>query len=324
MESTDMIRKLTDYLLLSKYQVDFSGLYNGKMGIALGLFEAARYLHDDTIEDEAFNLLQESLLTKNKDVSFENGWSGIGYTLLYLIEEKFIDADFDEIFKEHSEEIIERFEKIDKQPDFLLSSMKVICFLIKLSMIRKDDQRMNSIVKKIFQGLELYLSIQFFDFKDIRYINNKTNVITIYESYLKLVDYSDYHDYSISLLNAFTNLYRNDRIASSLPVGYYLDRILSRGHIYGYEDIINSNLNSGIKNIKSDVLSLEQQIDFINLVGNIDERRTQTLLLDLGLIKQSMKLQIFDKTERELFKPKYQFCVTCCLIYLTNSKFNLL
>lgn len=324
MESNDIIHKLTDNLLLSRYQVDSSGLYNGKVGIALGLFEAASYLHEDSIENEAFNLLQESLLSNNKDVSFENGLSGIGSVFLYLIENQFIDADFEEIFKEHCEEIIKRFENIDKQPDFLLSSMKVIYFLTDLSKTRPNDKRIDEIIEKIFRGLELYLSIQFFDFKDIRYMKNKTSVMAVYETYLKLVDYSDYGNFSISLLNAYANLYRSGRIATSVYIGYYLDKILSKSSLNGYEDVIDSNLYNSIKNIHPDFLLLDQQIDLVKLVNNMDGKPKFNLLPNLNLIRQSLEDQIMITIENGLLSLKYQFCLTRCLIYLTNKEMNLL
>ncbi len=324
MESNEIIHKLTDNLLLSKYQVDFSGLYNGKVGIALGVFEAARYLHDDSIEGEAFNLLQESLLSNNRDVSFENGLSGIGSVFLYLIENQFIDANFEEIFEEHCEEIIKRFENIDKQPDFLLSSMKVIYFLTDLSKARPNDKRIDEIVEKIFRGLELYLSIQFFDFKDIRYVKNKTSVMAVYETYLKLVDYSGYDNFSTSLLNAYANLYRSGRIASSVYIGYYLDRILLRSNLNGYEDAIDSNLHNSIKNIHPDFLLLDQQIDIVKLVNNMDGKSKFNLLSNLNLIRQSLEDQIIKTIENGLFSLKYQFCLTRYLIYLTNKEMNLL
>lgn len=38
------IRKIVDYMLLNACSINSSGLYSGKAGIALTLFEVARYL----------------------------------------------------------------------------------------------------------------------------------------------------------------------------------------------------------------------------------------------------------------------------------------
>lgn len=64
MSQEALIRKLVDYILLNAYSVNSTGLYNGKAGLSLSLFGAARLLNDDYIEDQAYELLQEALLSK--------------------------------------------------------------------------------------------------------------------------------------------------------------------------------------------------------------------------------------------------------------------
>ncbi len=48
--------KLVDYLLLNAYSVDSAGLYNGKIGVSLCLFEVAKFCNDETIEESVFDL----------------------------------------------------------------------------------------------------------------------------------------------------------------------------------------------------------------------------------------------------------------------------
>ena len=88
MISDTTIRKLVDYISLNACSVNSSGLYKGKSGISLALFETAKCLQDTEIEDKAFSLFQESLIRKTNDFGFENGMSGIGYVLIYLITNK--------------------------------------------------------------------------------------------------------------------------------------------------------------------------------------------------------------------------------------------
>lgn len=70
---TDVVRKLCDYILLNAYSVNSTGLYNGKAGFALCLFDVAYKLHDEYLEEQAYELLQEALLSRNEDIGFENG-----------------------------------------------------------------------------------------------------------------------------------------------------------------------------------------------------------------------------------------------------------
>ena len=60
MINEDKILKIVDELLLNISFINSSGLYNGKAGIALSLFEAARFLQDEQIEDKAFDIFQGS------------------------------------------------------------------------------------------------------------------------------------------------------------------------------------------------------------------------------------------------------------------------
>lgn len=100
MDNKEYYTKLADYLILNGYSKEGSGLYYGKAGIAIGLFELSRFLQDERIEDHAFELLKQSLLTKAEFCDLEIGLSGIAYALRYLTKNHFIEADQNELFGE--------------------------------------------------------------------------------------------------------------------------------------------------------------------------------------------------------------------------------
>ena len=100
--SKEIIEQIASYIIQNSAALTSSGLFEGKAGHALCLFEINRLNLDEKIEDSAFRILQEALLSKTSIVSFGNGLSGIGYVLLYLIKYKHIEADFIELFeKQH-------------------------------------------------------------------------------------------------------------------------------------------------------------------------------------------------------------------------------
>ena len=214
----ETIKKIADQLLQDAEKETSAGLYNGKAGFSLSLFIAARYLRDESIEDVAFRLLQESLVIKTGDISFENGLSGIGYALLYLIENKYLDADFDEIFGDQYEMIIKFLSTIEKAPLLLLHLWQTVYFLAKVSGIKKEDERIPKIIQKFFEGLELFLIVQFQDFTDARYIRKKADVLDIYKNYRQLVDYSGYRQFSRVLLEDYTVLCRKGVIKSAVNI----------------------------------------------------------------------------------------------------------
>jgi len=108
--------------------------------MSLCLFELSQYLHDGTLEDKAFELLQESLaLSSKKDrIDFEAGLSGIGFVLLYLIQNQLIDADYEELFGEQSRKIVSRLQE---QSVFSVKDLSFVYFLeLLIHWTSKEDR----------------------------------------------------------------------------------------------------------------------------------------------------------------------------------------
>jgi hypothetical protein len=103
-ELTYFLDSLKNYLIIDNLSNENFGLA-GKAGTALTFFELAR--EDSFFEDYAFRFLQESMAFVNNDFSYR-GSIGIGIILDYLIENKFIDADFSELFGEYHDQIVEQ------------------------------------------------------------------------------------------------------------------------------------------------------------------------------------------------------------------------
>lgn len=96
--SVDTIRRLTEFVWLDACSLTSSGLYEGKAGHALCLFEMARYFRDDALEERAFGCLQEALVCRAEAVDCGFGLSGIGSVFLYLIRYSFVENDFQSLF----------------------------------------------------------------------------------------------------------------------------------------------------------------------------------------------------------------------------------
>ncbi|MDR0540849.1 MAG: hypothetical protein LBH19_01410 [Dysgonamonadaceae bacterium] len=323
----ETIQQVTDHLLQNIKTANVTGLYNGKAGLSLALFIAATHLQDEHIEDVSFNILKESLVFKNYDLSFENGLAGIGYALLFLIENKYLDADFDEIFGEQYEMIIKGLETIEKDPLKLLNSLQVIYFLTKAGNIKKEDGRIRKMIKRIFEGLELFLSVQFHDFSDIHYINKKADVLNMHKIYLKLVDYSGYIHFSNSLLEDYAALYRKGRVVSSLETGFYLRNIAARHDITIYDDIITENINNGMNNLYLDTLSLKERIDSAKIVSNIQYKddKEYNMLLNFENLRKGKEIQDLLKTvDGKSYPLGYGAGVGRFLIYCVNKHIELL
>lgn len=272
MNQITSIANVTDYILRRLDTTGSTGLYDGKAGLSLSLFITSKALQDEKIEDIAYDLIKESLVIGQNDPNFEQGTAGIGYVLLYLIENKYLDADFDDILGVQYEQLIQSFSKIEEEPSRLMNSLKAIYFLSRVAKLKKDN-RAQEIIKKIFEGSELFLTIQFQDISDINYLNKKGEILKTYINYLKLIEYSSYDRFSPSLLDSYSLLYRKGKIISSLEVGYYLMLITEKYGIKGYYDVINENIINGIKNLHTYTLSLNERINSVTLIDKIKSTR---------------------------------------------------
>ena len=121
----------------------------------------------------------------------------------------------------------------------------------------------------------MYLTVQFHDFDDLRFINNKQNVLNIFKTFLKLIDYSGYSKFSHSLLEYYASIYRKGQIVSSLEAGYYLSKVAVKHQISKYDDVIHDNIRNGINNIYPDTLSLRERIDLATILSDMQSENFQ-------------------------------------------------
>lgn len=106
---SEYLTKLVEYLILNNVNVINNGLYHGKMGIAICLCEYARYVNDDTYLDLAGDLLDEIFSEMDMDVpaNFQNGVCGIGWGIEYLIQQKYMSGNSDEILEEFDARVMQ-------------------------------------------------------------------------------------------------------------------------------------------------------------------------------------------------------------------------
>lgn len=111
--STLFVRKLVEFMLLNGYSLDRPGLVCGKAGVSLSLFEAARFLEDESIETYAFDLFKEVLAWNTEKYNFDSGKAGIAWTLLYLINNQLIDANYRELCGDEHQLIIDYLKELE-------------------------------------------------------------------------------------------------------------------------------------------------------------------------------------------------------------------
>ena len=85
------------------------GLFHGKMGIVLFFVHYARYTGNAIYEEYAGDLLDEIFedIYAGFTLDFENGLSGIGWGLLYLLKNHFVEGDPDEVLFDIDQRMME-------------------------------------------------------------------------------------------------------------------------------------------------------------------------------------------------------------------------
>lgn len=304
------IRQIVDCILLNACSVNSSGLYNGKAGMALALFEAARYLKDEYIEEQAFDLLQEALVTKTKDISFEDGLGGIGYVLLSLMHNDFIDADFEDLFGEQHEKVLACLEELKKNSKIAPNTIRLIYYLTEVRRVFPANLKIKEFIKTIFETVEQNLVSQFSSFRNLNSSNNKIVVLTQFECYLKTVCKCNYADYLHSLINDYVELYREGRIKSSFSIAYYLEILGLNG---AFDDVIISNKQFANQRNFLRHTGWRNLIEFAQLTGN-----------DQIITENDMEESLLKHMPQGAFIAGYEQGLSRLLIYLTNHKANLL
>lgn len=322
------VHKLTDYILLNSCSTSSLGLYNGKAGMALALFEVAKSLQDEYIEEQASELLQESLLSKNDDIGFENGLSGIGYVLLYLIENNFVDANFEELFGDNLFKIINTIKdwKTKQLSTHIFTNIKVVYFLNEIARISADEE-ITSYVELFSITAEKMLIKEFKDENNTHFLNSsiKADVLKYFEDYLKVAYHCESFKPSLSVLRFYTLAYQNSKYTSNFFIGHYLHTLTQKIGGKEMETIAEINKKNGIKNMHPETMLLSQQLDLLYLLSSFyqDSYPEQVSLLEEKLYdpreKSIREKDLFMSIQPSNYIAGYQYGIARLLLYWAYS-----
>jgi hypothetical protein len=97
-----LLKRIANVLILNASFIDNLGLLKGKMGIVIFLYQYFRYSDNKIYEEYAGELLDEIFdeINTSIPVNFEEGLTGIGWGIEYLIHKEFVQANSDEVLSE--------------------------------------------------------------------------------------------------------------------------------------------------------------------------------------------------------------------------------
>lgn len=266
---TDIIQKLATYILLNAYSNNSSGLYNGRAGHSLALFEVSRFLHDEYLEDHAFELMQEALVCKSNDISFENGLSGIGYTLQYLIDNQFIDADFNIFFGDQQEKTHSIIKNDYPHKNLELCPMLIGNFL-------NDRENVHRLTDKVYHELSIFFTKSHFSLEKAL----KTNVFYQYETLLKILTGSNESKIETdisSLFYTYNQFCTSNNTVNQYKICYYTRLYASRS---GNQELMSFSSQCMLNSVKKwnlETLPLAQCIDWLYLLRKEKDLHMETI-----------------------------------------------
>jgi hypothetical protein len=98
----ELLRQLSDTLIINASFLDNVGLVNGKTGVALFFFHLAQATGIDVYEEYAGDLIDQVCESLHQDMParYADGLAGIGAGIAYMIRQRFVDADADDALEE--------------------------------------------------------------------------------------------------------------------------------------------------------------------------------------------------------------------------------
>jgi len=102
-----ILQQISDVLLINGGFLNNPGLYSGETGIVLFFVRYARFTQNDLYLDYAYGLVEkiQNRINHNTLINYEQGLTGIGSTIEYLVQNGFFEADTDEILEDFDKRV---------------------------------------------------------------------------------------------------------------------------------------------------------------------------------------------------------------------------
>ena len=109
MQLTELLPRLSRYLMLHASHLNNIGLLDGKMGISLFFFHYSTYSKKKLYKQFAEELIKEiySEIHTNTPLCFNTGLSGIAWGIEYLVRNKFVTGDTNVVLNDLDNKILE-------------------------------------------------------------------------------------------------------------------------------------------------------------------------------------------------------------------------
>lgn len=145
-----LMRIVNQNLLYGSFNPDL-GLFNGRMGMVIFFFHYARYTSNEWYENFAGKILDDIYedITDDMPLGLTNGICGVGWGMLYLIQQGFVEGEVDEVL-----EMVDR-KVAHLPPRQAEGSEHYLRFRLALTDREADSYSPSEIIRKIISQSEL-------------------------------------------------------------------------------------------------------------------------------------------------------------------------
>lgn len=150
-----LIQKMINTVIANLANTSEIGLFNGKMGITLFMYEYAKTISDNTEYEEIADLLIDDIYSQIKPdmpLSLVDGYAGVGFGLSYLLKEGLIDGDPDDVLQDIDKRLLENPKDVLSKE--MMSQTSVfssgLYFLSRVSFCN-DEQKKNGLIFYVMQ-----------------------------------------------------------------------------------------------------------------------------------------------------------------------------
>ena len=136
----DIKKQLNEKLLLSKINSYPVSLFNGKMGLSIYLYHLSKIESNPEYQAIADKLIDQIILhdlSPDHSIDVENGLAGVGLGVTYLVKNRFVEGDLNELLEAIDNEI---YRRIVFQKDLSVFSATLLLHLTGYLYIRLQEQ----------------------------------------------------------------------------------------------------------------------------------------------------------------------------------------
>ena len=106
-----ILQEISDVLLMNGGFLSNPGLYTGEMGLVLFFSKYARYTKNNLYLEYAYNLMEiiQNKIHRDTPINYQQGLTGIGSAIEYLVQNGFFEADTDEVLNDFDKQIFYKY-----------------------------------------------------------------------------------------------------------------------------------------------------------------------------------------------------------------------